>query len=80
MLLEFHQDLWREKLWTTMERRLLILITRICMCGSLSAAAFPHYCTDPDVSWGNGKGPLVVHCWVVGNCVAVVIARMRNVI
>jgi len=35
---------------------------RLCVC--LSLAAFPHYCTDPDVSWGNGKGcPLVVHYW-----------------
>jgi len=35
---------------------------RLCVC--LSLAAFPHYCTDPDVSWGNGRGcPLVVHCW-----------------
>jgi len=24
---------------------------RLCVCLSLSA--FPHYCTDPDVSWGN---------------------------
>ena len=25
---------------------------------------FPHYCTDPDVTWGNGRGcPLVLHCW-----------------
>jgi len=34
----------------------------LCVC--LSLAAFPHYCTDPDVSWGNGRGcPLVVHHW-----------------
>ena len=33
------------------------------MC--LSAAACLHYCTDPDVNWGNGRGcPLVVDCWV----------------
>jgi len=26
--------------------------------------AFPHYCKDPDVTWGNGRGcPLVVHYW-----------------
>jgi len=26
----------------------------------LSLAAFPHYCTEPDVTWGNGRGcPLV---------------------
>jgi len=30
----------------------------------LSIAAFPHYCTDPDVTWGNGRGcTLVVHYW-----------------
>ena len=35
---------------------------RLCVC--LSLAAFPHYCTDPDITWGNGKGcPLVVHYW-----------------
>jgi len=28
----------------------------------LSLAAYPHYCTDPDVTWGNGMGcPVVVH-------------------
>jgi len=35
---------------------------RLCVCVWLSLAAFPHYCTDPDVTWGNGKGcRLVVH-------------------
>ena len=35
---------------------------RLCVCQSL--AAFPHYCMDLDVSWGNGRGcPLVVHYW-----------------
>jgi len=30
----------------------------------LSAAACPHYCTDPDVTWGSDRGiPLVVHYW-----------------
>ena len=31
---------------------------RLCVCLSvcLSAAARPHYCTDPDVTWGNGRG------------------------
>ena len=27
-----------------------------CLCVSLSLATFPYYCTDPDVTWGNGKG------------------------
>jgi len=35
---------------------------RLCDC--LSLATFPHYCMDPDVTWGNGRGcPLVVHYW-----------------
>jgi len=30
----------------------------------LSLTAFLHYCTYPDVTWGNGRGcPLVVHDW-----------------
>ena len=43
---------------------------RLCVCVSvcvsvcLSAAVCPHYCTDPDVTWGSGSGcPPVVHCW-----------------
>ena len=36
----------------------------VCVCVCLSAAACLHYCTDPDVTWGSGRGcPLVVHCW-----------------
>jgi len=32
----------------------------ICVC--LSLAAFLHYCTDPDVTWGNDREcPLLVH-------------------
>jgi len=30
----------------------------------LSAVTCLHCCTDPDVTWGSGRGcPLVVHCW-----------------
>ena len=42
----------------------------LCVCVSvslsecLSAAVRPHCCTDPDVTWGRGRGcPLVVHYW-----------------
>jgi len=38
----------------------------LCVCVSvcLSLTAFLHYCMDPDVSSGNGRGcPLVVHYW-----------------
>jgi len=32
--------------------------------GHLCVATFSQYCTDPDVTWGNGRGcPLVVHYW-----------------
>jgi len=35
---------------------------RLCVC--LSAAARPHYCTYPDVTWGSGREcPLGVHYW-----------------
>jgi len=35
----------------------------VCVSVCLSLAAFPHYCTDQDVSWGNGREyPLVMHC------------------
>ena len=34
----------------------------MCVSVCLSVAACPHHCTDPDVTWGNGRGcPLVVH-------------------
>ena len=32
----------------------------ICRCVCLSVAAFSHYCTDPDLTWGNGRGCLLV--------------------
>jgi len=36
----------------------------VCLSVCLSAAACRHYCTDPDVTWGSGRGcPLVVHYW-----------------
>jgi len=36
----------------------------VCLCVCLSAAACAHYCMDPDVSSGSGRGcPLVVHYW-----------------
>ena len=35
----------------------------VCMSVRLSVVAFP-YCTDLDVTWGNGRGcPLAVHYW-----------------
>jgi len=37
---------------------------RVCLCVCLTAAACPLYCTDPDVTWGYGRGCLlVVHYW-----------------
>jgi len=38
----------------------------LCVCVCLSMATCLHYCADPDVTWGSGRGcPLVVHYWVV---------------
>ena len=40
----------------------LCMCVCLCLCVCLSVTAFPHYCMDPDVSWGNGRGcPIVVH-------------------
>jgi len=58
---------------------------RLCMCVCLSLATFLHYCTDLDITWGNGMGcPLVVHYWadlqsVHGFRCYDNIARMQNV-
>jgi len=41
------------------------VVTRVCLCVCLSAAACVQYYTDPDVTWGSGRFcPLVVHYWV----------------
>jgi len=41
-------------------RRKMLLWSRasVCVCVSvcLSAAVRPHYCTDPYVTWGRGRG------------------------
>jgi len=40
----------------------LCVSVSVCVC--LSAAACQHYCMDPDVTWGSGRGcPLVVYYW-----------------
>ena len=62
----------------------------VCLCVSvcLSAAVRPHYCTDPDVTWGRGRGcPLVVHYWAdlqsghtlrcYGNIMRTLVTRLR---
>jgi len=42
----------------------LCVCLSVCLCVCLSAAVPPHYCTDPDVTWGHGRGcPVVVHYW-----------------
>jgi len=47
--------------WGVAEAKCILCV---CLCVFLSFAGFPHYCTDPDVSWWNGRGcPLVVHFW-----------------
>jgi len=40
-------------------------ITCVCVCVCVSLPCrIPTLCTDPDVTWENGRGcPLVVHYW-----------------
>jgi len=38
----------------------------VCVSDCLSLAAFPHYCMDPDVTWGNGSGVLPSSCAQLG--------------
>ena len=42
-----------------------IVCLSVCLCVvSLSLAAFPHYCMDLNVTWGNDRGcPVVVQFW-----------------
>jgi len=35
-----------------------VYIGHACLCVCLSLAAFPHYCTDPDVTGGSGRGAI----------------------
>jgi len=42
------------------------VVTRVCLsvCVSVHGACL-HYCTDPDITWWNGRRcPIVVHYWV----------------
>jgi len=53
--------------WSVAEAK-CILIKAVCVsvCVSVcrSLAAFPHYCADLEVTWGDGRGcPLVVQYW-----------------
>jgi len=50
--------------WGVAEVRMYWSRVSVCLCVCLSLAAFPHYCMDPDVTRGNGRGcPVVVHYW-----------------
>ena len=41
-----------------------IVMTAVCLSVCLSLAALPQCNTNPDVTWGTGRGcPLVVHYW-----------------
>ena len=56
----------RREMYCGHARLSVCLYVSVCMClrVCLSAAACLHYCTDPYVTWGSGRGcPLVVHYW-----------------
>ena len=49
-----------------------IVVTAVCLSVCVSVrvavpAAFPHYCTDPDVTQGNGRGAFLL-CTTGRNC------------
>jgi len=49
------------------QRKMYCGHARLCLCVCLSVclstAVFPHYCMDPDVTWGSGRGCPIVHYW-----------------
>ena len=56
-------DCWLHFTWVVDDAK-WILVMRVCLCVCLFLTACPHYCTDLDVTWGNGRGcPLVGHYW-----------------
>jgi len=36
------------------------LVMRVCVSVCLSLTTCPHYCTDPDITWENGRGCLLI--------------------
>jgi len=58
-----------------------IAVTAVCVCVRvsvcLSLAAFPHYCTDPDVTWGNGSG-VPSSCALIGRIGAQVLLLWQH--
>ena len=80
-LITFRVSLRRREMYIGHTRLCLSLCVSVC----LSLTAFPHYCTVPDVTWGNGRG--APYLCTVGRIYKSVhgfrcddnIARMRNV-
>ena len=51
----------RRKMYCRHARLCVCPCVCVCLSVCLSAAVRPHYCTDPDATWGRGRGcPLVV--------------------
>jgi len=67
LLLRMHHDSRRLYRYTDTDHHVnfgLVAAVSVCLSVCLWLAAFPHYCTDPDVTWRNGRRcPLVVHYW-----------------
>jgi len=52
---------WLHFTWVVDDAK-CIVVTAVCASVCPSLAVFPNFCTDPDVTWGNGRAcPLVVH-------------------
>jgi len=50
--------------WGVAEAKCIVATTVCSLSVCLSLATVPHYCMDPDVTWGNAGGcPVVVQYW-----------------
>ena len=54
----------RREMYSGHGRLCVFVSVSVCVSVCLYLAAFPHYCTDLYMSWGNGRRyHLVVHYW-----------------
>ena len=54
--------------WHTLYLTIKLITFRVSVC--LSAAACPHYCTDPDVTWGSAPSCALLGGFAIGARVA----------
>jgi len=63
-ILFYLADMWLHFAWVVDDAKCIVSPTSVCLSVRGRICACLHYCTDPDVTWGSGRGcPLVVHYW-----------------